>query len=192
LTKRNFIGHWIVDSLPFLNYVPTFLAPWKKFGDKMYAFEAAIHSRNMRSALSSRSWNWCKQALTTDTGGKMMQLEVAYSIGVCMNAAAYTTLHTLTYFMVAAILHSEIMEKAREELDCVVGPERLPTINDKDKLPYVQAIVNETLRWLPALVSSLPHSTCTENRIIRYNCTMQPGTLSTSDPTYGVFMILCL
>lgn len=30
MTKTAVAGRYIVDSLPFLNYLPGFLAPWKK------------------------------------------------------------------------------------------------------------------------------------------------------------------
>ena len=42
--------------------------------------------------------------------------------------------------------HPEILEKAQKELDAVVGNSRLPTFSDRPNLPYVNAIVNETLR----------------------------------------------
>ena len=39
------------------------------------------------------------------------------------------------------------MEKARQEIDSVVGKDRLLEESDIENLPYVQAIVKETLRW---------------------------------------------
>ena len=44
----------------------------------------------------------------------------------------------------------DTMRKAQAELDEVVGRHRLPTFKDKEKLPYVRAMVNEVLRWRPA------------------------------------------
>ena len=45
--------------------------------------------------------------------------------------------------------HPEIQDKAHEELDRVVGKERLPTMEDRENLPYIDAIVKETLRYHP-------------------------------------------
>ena len=43
----------------------------------------------------------------------------------------------------------EKQKKAQEELDRVVGPERLPTFEDRPSLPYVEAIISECFRWHP-------------------------------------------
>ena len=47
--------------------------------------------------------------------------------------------------------HPEVQEKARAEIDAVVGPDRLPEFTDRPKLPYIDAIVSELLRWQPVL-----------------------------------------
>ena len=41
----------------------------------------------------------------------------------------------------------EAQRRAQEEIDRVVGKSRLPTLEDRENLPYVEAIVKETLRW---------------------------------------------
>jgi hypothetical protein len=46
-------------------------------------------------------------------------------------------------------LYPNVMRKAQAELDAIVGRDRLPTFQDKDSLPYIRAIIKETLRWRP-------------------------------------------
>ena len=46
-------------------------------------------------------------------------------------------------------LHPEVQRKAQEELDRVVGTDRLPTFADRDNLPYLEALVSEVHRWMP-------------------------------------------
>ena len=55
-----------------------------------------------------------------------------------------------TFFLVM-VLNPKVMEKAQEELDRVVGKDRLPDFSDRDKLPYINAVVKETLRWNPPI-----------------------------------------
>jgi hypothetical protein len=45
------------------------------------------------------------------------------------------------------VKYPEVQIKAQEELDTVVGHERLPSHEDKDKLIYLQALTMEMLRW---------------------------------------------
>jgi hypothetical protein len=43
--------------------------------------------------------------------------------------------------MLAMVVFPETQRRAHEELDRVVGRRRLPTTEDCDKLPYLQAMV---------------------------------------------------
>lgn len=63
----------------------------------------------------------------------------------------------MTIFFLAMVNNPEVQAKARKELDAVVGPDRLPTFDDRDSLPYVNAIVKETLRWHSILPLGLSH-----------------------------------
>lgn len=50
--------------------------------------------------------------------------------------------------MLAMVLNPSIQAKAHAELDRVC-PGRLPDFGDYDALPYVKAIMLESLRWNP-------------------------------------------
>ena len=45
------------------------------------------------------------------------------------------------------ILNPPFFKTAQEEIDRVIGPDRLPTLADRPSLPYIDAILKETLRW---------------------------------------------
>jgi cytochrome P450 len=51
------------------------------------------------------------------------------------------------------ILHPEVQQKAQEEIDQIVGKDRLPEFSDRQSLPYIDAIVKEVLRWVTHLLS---------------------------------------
>ena len=44
-------------------------------------------------------------------------------------------------------LHPDGQRRAHEELDRVIGRDRLPNIKDRESLPYLAAIAKESLRW---------------------------------------------
>ncbi|KAF8547387.1 cytochrome P450 [Imleria badia] len=58
-----------------------------------------------------------------------------------------TTPFTLSAFFLAMTVYPEVPKKAQAEIDAVVGHERLPTMGDRDTLPYVNTICKELLRW---------------------------------------------
>jgi hypothetical protein len=45
------------------------------------------------------------------------------------------------------VLFPEVQSKAQAELDAVVGSGRLPSFDDRDSLPYINAVRKELLRW---------------------------------------------
>ena len=47
------------------------------------------------------------------------------------------------------VLNPAVQAKAQQEIDTVVGTQRLPTIADRENLPYTEALVKEVLRWNP-------------------------------------------
>lgn len=54
-------------------------------------------------------------------------------------------------------LNPDVQKKAQAELDDVVGPNRLPDHRDRESLPYVNAILKESLRWHNAAPFGVPH-----------------------------------
>ncbi|KAL6220326.1 hypothetical protein ACLB2K_008082 [Fragaria x ananassa] len=68
-----------------------------------------------------------------------------------------TTLVTLTWTISLLLNNVNVLNKAQEELDTVIGRENFVTESDLGKLVYIQAIVKETLRLYPAAPLSAPH-----------------------------------
>ncbi|KAF7372765.1 Steroid 17-alpha-hydroxylase/17,20 lyase [Mycena sanguinolenta] len=56
---------------------------------------------------------------------------------------------------------------ARREIDAIVGEDRLPSFKDRPRLPFVEAIVRETLRWRPAVRLGVPHQS-TADDVVEY------------------------
>lgn len=44
-------------------------------------------------------------------------------------------------------MHPEVLKKAQGEIDRVVGTKRLPDFDDRENLPYIEAIFQEVLRY---------------------------------------------
>ena len=57
------------------------------------------------------------------------------------------------------LAYPETQARAHVELDTVIGRSRLPTFADLPHLPYIRAMVRETLRWRPLSPLGSPHQT---------------------------------
>jgi cytochrome P450 len=79
------------------------------------------------------------------------------TLGVKSAAGAETTSAVMAWWMLAMTIYPDVQARAQAELDAVIGRDRLPTFADFDKLPYIQAMTKEALRWRPVDPIGLPH-----------------------------------
>ena len=56
-------------------------------------------------------------------------------------------------------LNPDIQKNAQAELDFVIGQDRLPTFADRPSLPYINAIIMESLRWKNVAPLGVQHKT---------------------------------
>ena len=61
------------------------------------------------------------------------------------------------------IAYPEFQRKAHAELDEVVGSARPPTFADLPSLPYIRAMVKETLRWSLTVPFGIPHASSADD-----------------------------
>ena len=47
------------------------------------------------------------------------------------------------------VKYPRVWQRAQADIDALVGTQRLPEFDDRSSLPYVDAILRETLRWQP-------------------------------------------
>lgn len=67
-----------------------------------------------------------------------------------LNVPAQNLSAVLTFYR-AMIQNPHVVAKAQEEIDRVIGRDRLPCIDDKPNLPYVRSVAAEVLRYAPSV-----------------------------------------
>jgi len=87
---------------------------------------------------------------------------VTYTGASMLNAGSATTTAVIQFFVLIMTEYPEVQQKAREELDRVVGQDRLPTTQDIPNLPYIRAVVQECHRFRPVGPLALPHKAMTD------------------------------
>jgi cytochrome P450 len=162
------VGTWIVDAIPLLNYLPQPLAPWKKTAEKFFRLESGLHMSNMHNGETTNSWNMTKQIRSLKESHDIPDLDLAYNVGIIYEAGIDTTNIALEIFTLACATQPRFMRHAQEELDRAVGPNRLPTFQDKPNLPYVCAVVKEVLRWRPVSAGGIPHAATQDDEYMGY------------------------
>ncbi|CAG7732710.1 unnamed protein product, partial [Allacma fusca] len=72
-------------------------------------------------------------------------------------AGAETTSTTLAWMCAYLICHPQVQEKLQDEIDRVVGRERLPNLSNRSSMPYTEAVINESMRFSTIIPFSIFH-----------------------------------
>ncbi|KAI0060378.1 cytochrome P450 [Artomyces pyxidatus] len=157
----------LMNSLPFAAYLPEWL-PGMNF--RKLARESYAVGENLINA----PIEFVKEAMEKGTAHPSMALDdlpecktkqeerrVATALGSLHMAAADTMVSTVSSFFLMLLLYPDVQKRAQAELDSVVGTGLLPDFTDRARLPYIDALCKELLRWRVASPQGmrLPHAT---------------------------------
>ncbi|KAK1230834.1 hypothetical protein PQX77_006074 [Marasmius sp. AFHP31] len=162
-------GTFWVDYLPALKYIPSWVPgasfkrkakEWNKpiigLRDKPWRWvQRAIEEGMAESSFCTQSAEWVSE--TAASNNAEMETVIKNCATMSFLAGTETSASTLVSFVLAMVLHPELQVQAQEEIDGVVGSGRLPDFEDRDKLPFVNALLAETLRWNPVTPLALSH-----------------------------------
>ncbi|KAF5378966.1 hypothetical protein D9757_009110 [Collybiopsis confluens] len=164
-------GKYLVDAFPAMEYLPGWLPG---MGYRAYAAKLKPIIRNMiespmvfaknqmtqngaiRSSIASRLLQEMQDDGTWSEEKELMLTEV---LGALYGAGTDTLTATTKTLILALLLHPEFQKRGQAAVDAVVGLDRLPDYTDEGKIPYVDALVMEILRWRPVTPLAIAHHT---------------------------------
>ncbi|OCB89189.1 cytochrome P450 [Sanghuangporus baumii] len=162
-------GFFLVNALPILKYLPEWFPGAHFLNTAKIGREL---SRQMRSRIFAMAKKLIEngKALTsmtstlleqnTDIDGQVTHEDlIARTVGTIYIAGTDTTSSVLVKFIQAMVLYPETMRQGQAELDKVIGMDTLPTMDDRPKLPYINAICKELLRYQPTAPLAIAHYT---------------------------------
>ncbi|KAG9300562.1 hypothetical protein G9A89_000082 [Geosiphon pyriformis] len=150
--KRVNLKNLIPSQYPILFWFPPFRSELVKTLRLREEWEAVTRSLlKMVKNDPEKKPSVAQEFLGKQSEGLIDELDV---IKLCEDffMAGTETVATTMYWLIANLVnHPEFQQKAHEELDRVVGHERLPTTSDFSSLLYIQSLIKETLRWAPVV-----------------------------------------
>ncbi|KAL0563837.1 hypothetical protein V5O48_018225 [Marasmius crinis-equi] len=156
-------GIWAVDVFPFLKLLPSwfpgcgFKKKAEKWKVKMKEFvEAPFALAKMRTLNGTILPSFCSKLLNSDEINERTEDIIKHTANSMFAASADT-------FILAMLQYPDVMEKAQEEIDRIVGTGRLPDFPDRESLPYVEAVLSEVWRWGAPGPLNLPHCSTEDN-----------------------------
>ncbi|THH13120.1 hypothetical protein EW146_g7061 [Bondarzewia mesenterica] len=171
-------GSFYVDIIPILGlfkvkYVPEWIPgagfkrkarEWRAFVDMFMVMPFNSVKEDMQKGVAVPSFTSLALRDIKEGDDRQYQEELIKGIGATTyTAGADTTVSVLGTFFLAMTMFPEIQRKAQEELDRVVGRDRLPDFSDEPSLPYVSAVMKEVLRWQQVAPFAIPHRVMTDD-----------------------------
>ncbi|KAH7042822.1 putative cytochrome P450 [Macrophomina phaseolina] len=155
----------VLDLWPFLWKLPKFIFP---------VFKEARRCAKKHRAFILKYWNGVKDSVAQGTAipsfnkaindklvhgyKNVTELEAAEIGYTLLTGTTDTTSCSLINFVAAICLNPEPQRKAQEEIDRVVGRDRLPEESDAPNLLYTRQLILEAARWITTVPLALPKS----------------------------------
>jgi cytochrome P450 len=159
-------GSYLVDILPWMRFLPDAVAPWKRWLKRMSRRDEAFYYKmwnrtrdDLDSGRDVPSWTRvCIEDQREGQGkiGDITELQAVHLMGVSYTAFG-TTYANLLNLLLAIIRHPEWWRRVQDEMDSVVGADRLPAIDDLPQLPMLRAMLCEVTRIWPVTPAGVPH-----------------------------------
>lgn len=161
-------GAFLVDVLPWLKHVPEWVpgAGFQKVARRGWEFSQDLQKIPFAWAQQQYEQGLAQPSFfkkLRDTPGfasedpKEEEHIVRCATAVMYATAADTILSSMLTFVLGMIHTPHVVKLAQEELDRVIGTDRLPTLADRESLPYVTAVAKEALRWEVVIPMGVPH-----------------------------------
>ncbi|KAF8259814.1 CyP450 monooxygenase [Lactarius quietus] len=160
-------GSFLVDIFPALKYVPEWMPgasfkrkarEWRGVAERFYTIPFDFVKQSMAEGTAKSSFTSLALRDITENDDRSYQEELIKGLGGTMyTAGADTTVSIILTFFLAMLMNPAAQDQAQEEIDRVIGTDRLPTFEDESKLPFVSALSKEVFRWQQVAPFAIPH-----------------------------------
>ncbi|KAF4580837.1 hypothetical protein GQ602_006974 [Ophiocordyceps camponoti-floridani] len=158
--------NWAVDVIPLLKYLP------EGFPGSSFKKTARVYKK-VRDASVGIPYSFCRRttaesqrhsfvsATVEMLGGESEispenEAEMELSAWASSVAGSDTLVTTIQSVVLALVMFPEVQRKAHDEIDRVVGSKRLPGLEDRKNMPYIEAVAKEAFRWETVAPMGLP------------------------------------
>ncbi|KAH9477688.1 Cytochrome P450 monooxygenase 98 [Psilocybe cubensis] len=175
-------GTFLVDFIPALKYVPEWF-PGAEFKRKAREWRQAtfrmrdvpyedakreIERGTPLVSFCSMSLGKIDERLDRDAQEEDIKSVAATLYGAYTTAGADSVMAAVATCILALLNHPDVFKKAQAQIDSVVKPGRLPDFDDEASLPFVTAIIKESMRWREVTPLGLPHRASAESEYNGY------------------------
>ncbi|QRW00929.1 cytochrome P450 family protein [Ceratobasidium sp. AG-Ba] len=171
ISEASVPGNFYVNTIPWLRFFPSWF-PGTEWKQKTKEWSAELHE------MINAPFDWTREQIAKGVARPSMVKSLLYSLENSPNAsgdlaeaidrikwttaASDTSASTAVVFVLAMTLYPEVQARAQAEIDQVVGKSRLPEMEDRASLPYLECVLKEVLRWQTVVPLGVAHA-CMED-----------------------------
>ncbi len=164
---------WLVDIAPVIDRLPSWFPgmtyrriakEWKAVNESAASLPFEFVKRQMEKNAHCASYvsNLLAANMEKSEHGEIKvdadDEEAIKWTAVSLYAAGSDSTVAIIHSVICAfVMFPEVVVRAQEEIDRVVGSDRLPSFGDRENLPYLDGIVKEAWRWNPVGPMGLTH-----------------------------------
>ncbi|KAE8364637.1 cytochrome P450 [Aspergillus caelatus] len=159
----------LVDLYPCLNHLPAVFAKFKLTARSHQKHVLDLWSMRAKRAIQrSDVWSWAQVVHKNKPEDVVSWEHFIFLLFELESAATITTAQFLNIFVAVALEHPDSIQRAQQELDAVVGRDRLPSFAEQDQLPYLNAFILEIARHRTMVPVGFPHAAMEEGEYMGY------------------------
>ncbi|KAI9448700.1 cytochrome P450 [Lactarius psammicola] len=159
----------LVNFLPSLRHIPSWV-PWLSY-EPLAQLGKELGRRTMNEPIDFAVSSLAREQLleVESLNGPQRQRQedvVKGALGSMYISGVDSTASSMASLFVVLTLYPDVQRRAQAQIDSVISRDRLPTFEDRSRLPYIEAICKELLRWQVVSPQGVPHAS-TEDGVYR-------------------------
>jgi len=153
-----------LDVWPVLRFLPTMRKALKNAAEISDELIALLNMKIDENLSPDTVENFSSCFVEDDPKG-FDRVQLIYTMRDLIVAGTETSSTAVLWWLVLLANHPDIQERLQKEIDAVVPRDRLPSLDDKSKMAYVEVAILELMRIRTLVPLSLPHSTTCDTEV---------------------------
>ncbi|XP_040169523.1 probable cytochrome P450 303a1 isoform X2 [Anopheles arabiensis] len=168
----------LFSHFPYLRFVAPRLSGYRQFVEihecmhKFIGAEVERHQKNFNPDDEPRDLMDVYLHTLQNNNAPSDSFSREQLLAVCLDmfiAGSETTTKTLDFSFLYIVRNPKVMRRIQEEIDDVIGRNRLPTLEDRASMPYSEATTLEGLRLFMSNTFGIPHRALKDTTLCGYH-----------------------
>ncbi|XP_076636803.1 methyl farnesoate epoxidase [Colletes latitarsis] len=177
LKSSNIFGG-ILNYFPFLRHIFPGLTGFSLFKERQVqidGFFVDVISKHRENKMRGQSTNFIDSYLqevdeqkAKSSFSSFTENQLTYVLKDLFIAGVDTTDNTIGFIIAFLVVHEDVQNKVHDEIDKVIGRDICPSLSDKNRLPYLNAVLTEVSRVANITATTIPHRALADSNLLGF------------------------